>query len=653
MDPIARETAEQHEIDLEKKTFTTNVRPVSSSDDEDSHEANADAAWAPGFWIRFPWVGFGALLLILVCSMGSVLTLMLSRDRSETRWVKKLPPNVILNGLNNVQNLCFGLAIGNGIAIAWWRKTLRGATIHELHRSWAFSTSLKDIAFAAKYFNIIALAALTAKLTMIDGMLMQKATTTYSNVDLPITSNVSMFANETFPSTGVISSRTSRSGSLLPWFMTDLVMWSQSGGLLPSTFQGCEGRCFFKVPAVGFALDCEDPVTEQTDLGLITMAASGEISQVNQGSLNVTDAEMALILANYTQTLFSIRFDTNSTSVPGPDPDSNSTMGQYLTMDVTYSAADDAVSDQSRCSGKWVKQHCELRPAIINYPVMVQSYSGLHAIEGLTVGDTQESFLADATNGGNVYPLYSIELSQQAGYDVIERVNVTTLGSYEQGGDQTRLGGVLQGLQEYLGASADMTYEGATGFAVNQTGVAQHFLLNTEPLTSQQCGYRYTDSISPGDQSMMRSVVQQINEIMFTLASDLSQYDPNNQLDAVTNHTAIVYRDSIHYSTNIYYMIGAMISTFICVLCVLPSYWGFWQLGRKVALSPFEIAAAFRSPVVNHPGTIDDILKHRGHQPVQYGNIVSGDASGRLGVAEPEYVERAHPKLFGSRKGNA
>nr|OQO05984.1 hypothetical protein B0A51_18122 [Rachicladosporium sp. CCFEE 5018] len=178
MDPIARETAEQHEIDLEKKTFTTNVRPVSSSDDEDSHEANVDAAWAPGFWIRFPWVGFGALLLILVCSMGSVLTLMLSRDRSETRWVKKLPPNVILNGLNNVQNLCFGLAIGNGIAIAWWRKTLRGATIHELHRSWAFSTSLKDIAFAAKYFNIIALAVLTAKLTMIDGMLMQKATTT-------------------------------------------------------------------------------------------------------------------------------------------------------------------------------------------------------------------------------------------------------------------------------------------------------------------------------------------------------------------------------------------------------------------------------------------------------------------------------------------
>ena len=96
-------------------------------------------------------------------------------------------------------------------------------------------------------------------------------------------------------------------------------------------------------------------------------------------------------------------------------------------------------------------------------------------------------------------------------------------------------------------------------------------------------------------------------------------------------------------------MIGAVISSFICVLCVLPAYWGFWQLGRKCNLSPFEIAAAFRSPMVDAGGDIDAIIKETGHKEVQFGHIVTGDAAGRLAVAEPEYVERAHPKI-GSAK---
>ncbi|OQO03890.1 hypothetical protein B0A48_10531 [Cryoendolithus antarcticus] len=648
MDPIARETAEQNEIDLEKKTVTQTVRPVSSSDDEAASEANAEAAWAPGFWKRFPWLGFGALFTILLCSMGSILTLMLSNGRSETRWVEKLPPNVILNGLNNVQNLCFGMAIGNGIAIAWWRKTLKGATIQELHRSWTFSTSLKDIAFAAKYFNIIALAALTAKLTIIDGTLMQKAFSTYSDVDMPITTNVSMFANHTFPATGVIASRSSSSGTLLPWFMNDLKLWSQSGGMLSSSFQGCEGRCLFNIPAAGFAFDCDEPVTEQTDIGATTQSATSQLSQIRDGMLNVTDTEMAALEANYTQALFGISFAANSTLAPG----SETAAAHYLTMDLIYTTANDVEEDQG-CPGQRVTQHCELRPAVISYPVMVQNYSGLHALNGLTVGVTQDSLNAEKNETGPIYPIYDQRISQQHGYDIVERVNVTTEGSYEFPGEHTRLGGVLQGLQEFVSGSAGIYWTGAAGFMVNQTGVAQQYLLNETPLGTSQCGYQYTDSLFPTSQSMMRSVVQQINELIFTLATDLSEFDPSNDRDAVTVAKATVYRDSIHYRTNIYYMIGAVISTFICVLCVLPSYWGFWQLGRKVALSPFEIAAAFRSPMVNHPGTIDDILKHRGHQPVQYGNIVSGDASGRLGVAEPEYVERAHPKLFGGRKGNA
>ena len=40
------------------------------------------------------------------------MILLLSNNRSETRWVKRLPPNVLLNQMNNVANIAFGIAIG-------------------------------------------------------------------------------------------------------------------------------------------------------------------------------------------------------------------------------------------------------------------------------------------------------------------------------------------------------------------------------------------------------------------------------------------------------------------------------------------------------------------------------------------------------------
>lgn len=78
-------------------------------------------------------------------------------------WPKQIRPSVILSLLNNLANLAFGLAIANGVAIAWWRKALKGSTIEQLHKSWNFSSSIKSVALAGRGFNGIALAALMAK----------------------------------------------------------------------------------------------------------------------------------------------------------------------------------------------------------------------------------------------------------------------------------------------------------------------------------------------------------------------------------------------------------------------------------------------------------------------------------------------------------
>lgn len=90
-------------------------------------------------------------------------------------------------------------------------------------------------------------------------------------------------------------------------------------------------------------------------------------------------------------------------------------------------------------------------------------------------------------------------------------------------------------------------------------------------------------------------------------------------------------------------MWGAVAATLCCVLLVLPVYWGFWQLGRKVSLNPLEIAHAFRSPMFTDAptGSPKVLIKEVGSQAIRYGPMaVAGANYGRFGVAAPQDVAK-------------
>ena len=128
--------------------------------------------------------------------------------------------------------------------------------------------------------------------------------------------------------------------------------------------------------------------------------------------------------------------------------------------------------------------------------------------------------------------------------------------------------------------------------------------------------------------------------------------DPSNTYDENTMfyYNASIWADTIHYRTNFWYMGGAIASTLLCIACVLPSYYGFWQLGRKVTLGPFEIAAAFRAPNLHHEthanAPVDRLIEEVGGREVRFGQIVAGSDAGRIGIAESEFVQRVEPKIW-------
>lgn len=139
---------------------------------------------------------------------------------------------------------------------------------------------------------------------------------------------------------------------------------------------------------------------------------------------------------------------------------------------------------------------------------------------------------------------------------------------------------------------------------------------------------------------------------MFSISIDALGYitDLNynsSDTSSLSKYDAIGYSDNIHYVTRNPYMWGAFASMLCCILCVLRTYYGYWQLGRNVTLGPFEIANAFRAPVLDHSqaanAVVNDLIKEIGDRQVKYGEMVTSGDAGRLAIAEPEAVRRCIP----------
>ena len=135
--------------DAEKPLGTVNVDIREAGSSEHANEKHdpencEHVQWETGFWKRFPWVGGLAILTMLVCLAMDGVIMGTSNNKFREQWpahqkwsfisrewkVKsQVEPHVLLAIVNTVTNVALGVAIAHGVAIAWWRRVLRGSTI--------------------------------------------------------------------------------------------------------------------------------------------------------------------------------------------------------------------------------------------------------------------------------------------------------------------------------------------------------------------------------------------------------------------------------------------------------------------------------------------------------------------------------------------
>jgi hypothetical protein len=174
-----------------KEKTTPGISVRESENDDDVHGEVGAVQWQTGVRARFPWLGFGAMTTMLICIALTGVVLGTSRGKARQEWPappsiqwknsywkekSQVAPNVLLALINTVTNISLAIAIGQGVAIAWWRRAMKGSTVEDLHRSWGFSASVLELLTAGRKFNMIALAALMAKLALVDNVFLQKAT---------------------------------------------------------------------------------------------------------------------------------------------------------------------------------------------------------------------------------------------------------------------------------------------------------------------------------------------------------------------------------------------------------------------------------------------------------------------------------------------
>lgn len=160
------------------------------------------------------------------------------------------------------------------------------------------------------------------------------------------------------------------------------------------------------------------------------------------------------------------------------------------------------------------------------------------------------------------------------------------------------------------------------------------------------------------------SILDQFNNLMFRAGIAASAFRDENgdmtpQLDPGLQLTQNITAEQTLrvniFVSDLRWWAGAAILELLAALAILPVFWGYWRLGLRVTMSPFEIAKAFEAPLLRSAtsGTGSrGIERAMGDLQVQFGTAdqrydrygpgeeFGGSATGSLIMGESEDVVR-------------
>lgn len=639
---------------------------VSVADSEESHELKPISKWSPGYYNRVPYFGVVGLSCIAIFACASLGVLIGSNHKSTSTWSQNFAPNILISIFNAIGSIGLAVAVGEGIAIAWWRCAMKGATVQQLHEQWSLSQGIWNALFfrpKSVLGSSIALAMLATQVTVLNSILYQASTTTYTAPDPPKSLAGVAIAAQEFPTTGYVVSNTSFAAqTACDCFMigdsytpvvnnwqtangffsgyNELFRFSDAKAPVPSkSLQYCNGICLGSFEAIGFEIDCEQS-QNHTDVAVAAIEAYNDKGNSSAWTnLPIFNSSFALEYSTAERNYSQISIDL-----------------QYFQSDNPYNPS------PKSCPGTVFKKQCSLRPAIISYPVKVTNFTNQHIINGVqlmspNVASPNDQMLNDEMPP----PVYNSQLKQAEGFSVVRYI-------YTQDDHKirslTQLGGIANAISQVLASTAAITYTGVDeSWSLDLLGtLAGRMMYGPPNMGSCDCSFQ---------SNSLDIIIASINQLTFLTATGMIDSTsfrglptkktpfpstlPQAPVIAVDqNYTATFaaapadttqLTDVVHYKTRFIPLGFAFGITMFCILLVLPSFWYYGELGRRVTLGPVEIASAFGAPILvdnthaqegAEPGSenIDSLIKRIGDRKIVYGFVDVDDMGHEHGRQE-------------------
>ena len=458
---------------------------------------------------------------------------------------------------------------------------------------------------AGRHFNKLALASIVVSVAVVDGPLLQRASTIISK---DITSSTMLRASIApqlpIGYTSTMLGRVETPKVLNPPFANVLQNYSRRTPIT-TEFEGCVGDCEAVVQGAGFSVDCQPPMRTPIDYN--------PPAGLHNGSF--PDSAFAL------QPIFSVDLSW-SHGLRAVDenhaPSINSSVPEQLFLTIGY-------SDTQNCAGSFAKKTCTLTEAVVDYRILLQNS---------TVSLNNPSVNLHVVSMGNSTPDVS--------------------GGYMPGQNIT-LGGFSLAGTDLFASNTSLRFVGAAGLwevDMFNTFASQYILT---PSYLMNCQFDWRD---PTD-----DILTALHEIMFRTALEAagaadSVFIQNAQGDRTFATTNTVHAKQTivqnvflsHYG----YLCGALAVMSLGILSVIPTFYGWWRLGRPMTLSPLETAKAFNAPLLDQKPShsnadVDRLMKDIGSRPVRYGEVATSAPGYYNGQHDTEMTHTGGNSVAGRR----
>lgn len=260
------------------------------------------------------------------------------------------------------------------------------------------------------------------------------------------------------------------------------------------------------------------------------------------------------------------------------------------------------IANFSDCTGSYVERHCALVAAILEHDVMVQEHNVIRFLRAPSEGKV-------VAMANNTYVNSSAPLP----------LNLTISG----------LGAFLAG-HVFANATMEPADDAReTGSEIMPGRHSFNNVVDSFTISSNLCLSQFADPTT--------AVLDQFNNLMFRAAIEAAKsttnYDHTSpQLDpglALSQSVSAAQTRRVNvFASDLRWWSGAALLELLAVVAILPVFWGYWRLGLRVTMSPFEIAKAFEAPLLKEVGSAS------GSRGVVKG---MGDVKVKFGTADEQY----------------